>query len=360
MAKEGALFIRIQFYQGEPIQLWMEPNLDSYGLTLSYDLCLYRSDPASGLITKLCNGQPIAKAANVLYLGTYGDKPTVWFDSQSTIAEINADNGIESDIISLLGTTYIKPGKYPTLQDFRILEDGSVDILWAVSNGSGSLREKLRTANVEKISVTLRAWTTDTWIEKQVNRFNQNSETYHVIVENQADDKADFARLTSVQIASGKGPDILMGSLMQDYIPGMIEKGILEDMKPYMERNGIREEDYFPYVFAAWRTGDNIYGITPTSPWLTSYRMDSSVLGGTEEPNIETLVDVLLARQEDAVFLEGYDSQALLEFLLKGTDTLWGMVDWEKGSCDFSGELFAGILEMTKRYGDNRNNEEKT
>lgn len=28
------------------------------------------------------------------------------------------------------------------------------------------------------------------------------------------------------------------------------------------------------------------------------------------------------------------------------------MIDWEKGTCDFSGELFAKILEIAKRYAD--------
>ncbi len=455
LAIQRARFIGMQFYQGEPVQLWVEPKPVSYGEKLSQDLCLYRSDgsrevivqgidaqypyhgyldqegnlywwhnptvmiypdggqekvggnlkkylksgeaifdkqlsagqdildirqtaggriyltirdmedrwlaeldPATGLITKCCNGQPIAKAMDNLDLGIYGDKPAAWFGSKAV--EINADDGTESCILSLQGTSYIYPENYRTLQDFRILEDGSVEILWAVSNGSGSLREKLRMARVEKIPIVLRAWVTGSWLEKRINSFNRSSETYHVIVENQASDQEDFARLTSVQIASGKGPDILLGSLMQDYISGMIEKGALEDLRSYMEESGIREEDYFPYVFATWRSGGKIYGINPAPPWLTGYRMDSSVLGGTEEPDIETLVDILLARQEDAVFLDGYDSQALLELLLRGTDTLWGMVDWEKGSCDFSGGLFAEILETARRYGDNGGSGGKT
>ena len=55
-------------------------------------------------------------------------------------------------------------------------------------------------------------------------------------------DVEDYARLTSVQVGAGKGPDILCGSeLLQDYISGMMEKGALEELNLYMEASGIRD-----------------------------------------------------------------------------------------------------------------------
>lgn len=86
--------------------------------------------------------------------------------------------------------------------------------------------------------------------------------------------------------------------------------------------------------------------------------MDGSVLGGTGEPDMESLADILLSGQADRTFLKGYDSRRLLELLLKGSETLWGTVDWKQGSCDFGGELFGKILEVSKRYGDNGENRE--
>lgn len=312
-------------------------------------------DPASGDVTEL-SAVRLSKELVRPNFGVWGEKlVTFKFPSSlgNEVAAINVDDGSESCILSFKGTSYVSPTGF-TLKDFRVLEDESVEILWAAYDGSKSLRERLRMEKVERTPIVLRGVNIEGWLTTQANNFNRQSETYHVVVEDcgQGNDVEDFARLTSVQLASGKGPDILYGSLMKDYISGMMEKGILEDLRPYMERSGIREEDYFPFTFAAWRDGDRIYGISPESPSFAGYRMDSTVLGGMEEPDVETLVDVLLSRQEDAVFLKRYDSQDLLEFLLKGTDTLWGMVDWEKGSCDFSGELFAKILEVAKRYGD--------
>ncbi len=455
LAMSKAAFICMQFYRGEPVQLWREPNLGSYGELLSWDICFYRPDgsreailqgtgspyngcgyldqegnfywwenstvrtysdgktektgtslkkyapsgellfdrqydygydiedlcekadgriylivgnreqgyrrlaelePATGLVTEQASVQMVTGDMDSQRLGVWGEK-LVSFKLQtllgSEVVVIDGDDGSEACLLSFTGTSYLMPVHYE-MHDFRVLDDESVEILWAFSDGSKSLQERLRMTKVEKTPIVLRGVNIEGWLAGQINGFNRQSEKYHVIVEDcgRGNDREDFARLTSIQIASGKGPDILYGSLMEDYITGMIEKGALEDLRPYMERSGISEEDYFPYTFSIWRDEDRICGVSPASPSLEGYCMDSSVLGGTQEPDIEALVNALLSRREDAVFLKGYDSMKLLGLLLEGSDTVWGMVDWESGSCDFSGELFTKILDVAKRYGD--------
>lgn len=276
------------------------------------------------------------------------------------IVELNPADGTETSLLSFTGTSYIMGKTGMTMQDFRVLEDGSVEVLWlnSMSRAEGIL-EKLRMAKVEKTPIVMRGnFKSDGWIIEMVSSFNQQSDEYHVVIEDcgVGNDTEDFARLTSIQLAAGKGPDIIQTGFMKDYITGMLEKGVMEDLKPYMEdgasteKNGIREEDYFPFVFDTWRDGDHIYGVNPKMN-MNGYRMESGVLGSRKEPDIETLVDSLLSWEGNAVFLSGMSSQELLEFFLEGTDTIWGMVDWERGSCDFSGELFAKMLEAARRYG---------
>jgi len=318
-------------------------------------------DPAAGVIRKPLDGKPAAGNDSDLMFGVSGEYPAAF--SWREFAEVHGEDGTQVSVLSLEGTTYTRPryhNKIYLVQDFRILEDGSVEILWAPSSGSTGLREKLWMAEVEKTLVTLSTRIADTWLSTQISLFNRSNGKYQVVLDTGSGDWEDDARLASVQIAAGKGPDILSGGLMEGYIPGLLEKGALEDLSPYLERSGIREEDYFPFAFSSWRDGGKIYSVSPESPSLAGYCMDSAVLGGTEEPDIEQLVDVLLAGKEEAVFLEEYDSQKLLMLLLKGSDTLWGMVDWEAGSCDFSGELFAKILETAVRYGDKDGVGEKT
>lgn len=459
LALQKAEFLGMQFYQGEPVQLWQEPNRDQYGFLTSWDVCLYRADgsrvtllqgievdgrhyayldqegnlywwanssrieypdggveeingilrkyssageliferqydygmmfremreipegrvylifsetgaerdrklaeldPATGLVTELDAVRLTEQDLSGQKLGVWGEQLARFkfggiFDYE--IAVMNTEDGSEESVFSSAGTSYMPPENY-TLCDYRALEDESVETLWRARDGSKSLRQVLRMEKGEKIPIVLRGHISAvSWFSKQINSFNQQNETYHVIVEDDTeDDLEELARLTSVQIASGKGPDILCGGLMKEYIPGMLEKGALEDLRPFMEKSGIREEDFFPFTFDTWRSGDKICGISPASPSLTGYCMDSSVLGGTEEPDIEALTDALLAGQEKAIFLKRYDSGKLLELLLRGTETLWGMVDWENRSCDFSGELLQKLLEVAKRYGDDGN-----
>lgn len=458
-ALQKAEFLGMQFYQGEPVQLWQEPNRDQYGFLTSWDVCLYRADgsrvtllqgievdgrhyayldqegnlywwanssrieypdggveeingilrkyssageliferqydygmmfremreipegrvylifsetgaerdrklaeldPATGLVTELDAVRLTEQDLSGQKLGVWGEQLARFkfggiFDYE--IAVMNTADGSEESVFSSAGTSYMPPENY-TLCDYRALEDESVETLWRARDGSKSLRQVLRMEKGEKIPIVLRGHISAvSWFSKQINSFNQQNETYHVIVEDDTgDDLEELARLTSVQIASGKGPDILCGGLMKEYIPGMLEKGALEDLRPFMEKSGIREEDFFPFTFDTWRSGDKICGISPASPSLTGYCMDSSVLGGTEEPDIEALTDALLAGQEKAIFLKRYDSGKLLELLLRGTETLWGMVDWENRSCDFNGELLQKLLEVAKRYGDDGN-----
>ncbi len=159
-------------------------------------------------------------------------------------------------VLYLAGTSYAWPAGL-NLESFRVLEDGTVELLLADRNGLNCRLDKIRMQKTEKIPIVVRSGDRVNDVFRElVSLFNMENSTYQVIIEDCTDPEAleDFARLTSVQMNAGKGPDILYGDdLMADYIAGMLEKGALEDMKPYMEKDGIREEDYFPLTFSVWR-----------------------------------------------------------------------------------------------------------
>ena len=272
------------------------------------------------------------------------------------IAAVDMEAQSTSGLLYFHGTSYGWHGDFGglPLQDFRVLTDGSIEFLWTDRAGLNCFREVLRMEKVEKIPIVLRAIITDDWFSEQVALFNRENDKYHVILENcgYGNDLEDFRRLTSVQVGAGKGPDILCGQdLLQGYLEGMLEKGALEVLNPYLEASGIREEDYFPLAFSAWRQGDQIYGVTPK---IEAYyeEVDAELLGSSETPDIEGLADALLAWEEGGVYRRWMDSAGLLNTFLQGTENLWGMVDWENGSCDFDTPLFRKLLEAADRYGD--------
>ena len=236
---------------------------------------------------------------------------------------------------------------------FRVRRDGNLDLLRSDRQGSGGRCEALSLTqrSVDRAEVILRGLNVEDeyWLKEQALRFNSANGRYQVVIEGleQGEDEDDLITRTGVELATGKGPDILVEGLIESPA-SLIEKGGLADLAPLMERAGIKEEDYFPLAFDTWRTGDSIYSIKFSSDFKEQ-RMSSDVLGDVEYPDIETLVDAMLAYPENA----GYNAYAkrILRELLGGSETLWGMVDWEKGTCDFGVDLFAKLLEVAKRYG---------
>ena len=171
----------------------------------------------------------------------------------SGIVKWNPSDDSRSQVLSFTGTSYTLRSDRK-LQDIQVLEDGSVEFLWTDYQESAGLLERLQMVKVDKVPVVMRGvFYSDPWIGEQVSRFNQENDTYHVILEDcgSGNDMEDFARLTSIQVAAGKGPDILCGDrLLQDYIAGMLEKGALEELNPYIKGSAIREEEYFPAAFS--------------------------------------------------------------------------------------------------------------
>lgn len=291
-------------------------------------------------------------------LGSRGDSPAVLGycneDRNLRVVSVDETGGKAVPVLYFAGTSYGRQVDM-TLQDLRMPEAGRVEILQSDIDGVDCLLERLQMEKVERIPIVVRAGSfADDDFKKDIALFNQKSGIYHVILEEcvNQENLEDFARLTSVQMNAGNGPDLLYGSdLMADYISGMLEKGALEDLKPYMEADGIREEDYFPLVFSAWRQGEKIYGAVYRT-WVWQRTIREEVLGSRDTPDIETLVDALLAGEGECLYASGYGPDQVLQEWLEWTESLWGMVDWEQGSCNFDTELFRKLLEAAARYGD--------
>ena len=176
--------------------------------------------------------QSLGEAGNALAVLNYEAR------SGREIVELNPEDGTESSLLSFTGTSYFMSKSGMTVQEFRVLENGSVEILWLDSGSRAEgILERLRMAKVEKTPIVMRGnFMSDSWIIEMVSSFNQQSAEYHVVIEDcgVGNDTEDFARLTSIQLAAGKGPDIIQTGFLQDYITGMLEKGFMEDLKPYM------------------------------------------------------------------------------------------------------------------------------
>ena len=305
-------------------------------------------DPDTGEITWMDNA---SMQNGTVYIGAWGKKLMI-LDTKG-FWQMDLTEGTKELVLSFAGTLYHVDRREENPVDFWV--DGSeAGIIWSTGKVERLARSEV---GEEREIITARGdLRLSSWMKDQINLFNQSNDSYYVVIEEPEEgiDDSDFRTETNLQLAADKGADIICSWAVDSDVSGLIEKGVFADLAPMMEASGIREEDYFPAAFDPWRDGEKIYGIVPNMA-LRTYTLDKEVLNGREELTIETLVDSMLEFEEDRNFYYSVDGEWILEYFLQGSGNLWGMVDWEKGTCDFSGELFSKMLRAAKRYaGDKR------
>ncbi|MCM1120075.1 MAG: hypothetical protein NC543_12045 [bacterium] len=203
-----------------------------------------------------------------------------------------------------------------------------------------------------RMILTLQESRASSWLIESVKGFNRQSTDYFVILQQSGwgPEKIDCMDRMAVEIMAGRGPDMFTGDMFE-VNESILKKGIVVDLSAGLDAMGITEEEYFPSV-RALQMGDAVYGVCPTA-LVEGYWILESVLGSREMPDIETLVEKLLAYpDQDAVWRPYATTTTILYYLLGGSEDMWGMIDWEQGKCDFSGDLFVKMLEIAKRYDD--------
>ncbi len=192
----------------------------------------------------------------------------------------------------------------------------------------------------------------DSRFKMVVDAFNYENEKYRVEMTTYhwGEELADAHTKIPIEIGSGGGPDILYEDVFR-VNQSILDKGVLVDLTTYLEESGITEENYFP-GYASIVSDGKIYGVTADSQ-LDIYMVDTKVLGGQEIPDFETFLDKLLAYPEKAGFdHESKTPMHVFMWLLKGSDTLGGSIDWERRTCDFRAPVFLKTIDVAKRYGE--------
>lgn len=296
----------------------------------------------------------------VSHLGAWGEDLLLL--DKDYIYRIDLQAGKLTQVVSLEQTSYVSQKNSPLeyQEDIRavsIPESGRIELLWAYPSGKGRCEnlafKDIRDMAKEREAITLSGWNIDPWLREQVVKFNNANDKYYIKIETASDNynaMYEFRVNLNIEIATGKGPEILFGSNMIDSPDSLIEKGVLMDLAPLMKQSGIKEEDYFPLTFARWRTKDSIYAVFYQA-YAEDYLIKADVLGDVENLNMETFLDALLAYPERAALNSfGCSAKNNLRDFLKGSDSLYGMINWENGTCDFSKELFTKMVEAAERY----------
>ncbi|MGN0402145.1 MAG: ABC transporter substrate-binding protein [Acetatifactor sp.] len=265
-------------------------------------------------------------------------------------------------VICMLGLIFIMSGCSKKAENDVIKNQENITIYYQADSGnflkntypSESKEDEEQAKDKGKTIIYFQnGHTTDTGLMSYlVAAFNRENELYHVEMTRPQSD-GDFESVKErlrVEVSTGKGPDIMTTDIFPVSME-IIQKGYLVDLAPLMVKSNITDEKYFP-AYKCLTDGDKVYGLCP-SMYVLGMSIDEKVLGNNEVPNLETLLDALLAYPEPAAFLNAYqDGIHIMDYFLCGSEDLWGMIDWENRKCDFSNELFSKILDVSKRYAD--------
>lgn len=95
-------------------------------------------------------------------------------------------------------------------------------------------------------------------MQEAIDRFNASNDTYCIeVVDNTG--VSDFFSVRAAKLMTGDGPDIFAAGA-DTHFQEFVEKGVLEDLKPYIEAD-LKEEEYLTELLYAYERDGKVYAI---------------------------------------------------------------------------------------------------
>ncbi len=185
--------------------------------------------------------------------------------------------------------------------------------------------------------------------KRQILAFNKSHSDVHISVKEYCSDDIsydDAINALNSDIISGKSPDII--NLLNIAFDKYAEKGLFEDLTPYMEDDGIPKEDYLPNLINEFSIDDKMFAFYPC------FRINAVCMRGANAEGREgwTLADFVKYFEDvpvQNIFEYGNRSMMFENCLYKNLDEF---VNWETGECHFDSEAFIQFLHFANQYDE--------
>lgn len=199
--------------------------------------------------------------------------------------------------------------------------------------------------NMEKETIVLESYRIGDDLKKAARKFNRLSDQYWIeITEGKEEDYDSYEKQYNARLAAGEGPDLIV--LREDRVKNDMEKGIYENLMPYIQRD-LEPDDYIQSALYAFRQDDFVCGLG------SSFALSVMV---TEKEWLDcvgnmSLLEVFRGMEEEEipVFLEKMDKSRLLYWCLarlgKGIfdmDKVRDCILFAENYCDDAGKYTAG------------------
>lgn len=263
-------------------------------------------------------------------------------DSQSSNEILNwIDCDINSDNIVAVST--LDDGRIFVLTTDYSQQDGKTEMVYLTKTKSSQV--------AEKEILTYGCLYTGQNVRKSIINFNKTNEKYRIELKEYGSDdyEAGVAQFNS-DIASGNSPDII--DLSTGNVSAYIEKGVLEDLYPYLEKDAdINKDDFIESALKAYESDGKLYAILPSFSISTIIGKTSEV-GDKMGWKLDQLMDYVKSKPEGTEVFDYATKESILSSLcLYEMDQF---IDWKTGKCSFNSDEFVKILEFSNTFSSDK------
>lgn len=211
---------------------------------------------------------------------------------------------------------------------------------------------KVDPSNVKEVkTLKLAAIYSNIDLKQNVTDFNKSHPDVRIELKTYEDEEDPFLKL-SADIAAGNVPDLYEVSMgLGDIsVEEAVEKNMIEDLTPYMEKDpDISESDFIESVLDSTKINGRLYYLTSSFELMTVLAKKSE-LGDKNGWTVEEMMDYIHSKPDDVRLFENDNREMTLTMLLY--NCTGDFVDWEKGECDFESQEFKDLLEFTRKGSD--------
>lgn len=231
------------------------------------------------------------------------------------------------------------------------LSDGRI---WAIGETYDGTDNRIEFVLVKKVKasevvpkeeLTYGAVYLDSQVREEIIKFNKSSNQYRIKVKDYVSDdyEAGMAQFHA-DLTSGNCPDIIdLTAIDYSLYAG---KGILEDLYPYMERSGLKKDDYLENILGAYEKEEKLYGIMPQF-YISTAMAKAANVGEVAGWTLSEMLNYAEASEAENLFAYGNRSSVFYYCIYNNIDEF---INWQTGECFFNGEDFIRTLEFAAKF----------
>lgn len=187
-------------------------------------------------------------------------------------------------------------------------------------------------------------------LEKIVTEYNRSHEEIRIDVTSYYNEQIGFdagVEQLKLDVIRGEAPDIIDVSSLDYRV--FADKGVFADLYEFMQNDSECGSDkMISSVLNAYERNGSLYSISPSFQLYSMWGNDE-VLQGRQGITLAELMQILEnnGKSINAIFGFSADEPVLTTLCTFGMDEF---VDWDNGTCEFTGEYFKELLIFAKEY----------